>query len=73
MWKLKEEGFGWKIGKCPCCGKGKFKFTPNGSISVNCESKGEVDIDDFYVPFRVCDNPLCEWSKIRSIIEERMG
>lgn len=65
--KLKNSYFSWiKTGVCPCCGVGQFEFinTDDTGILVNCHKKGRVKIENFWVPSRVCDNPLCEWSKV---------
>lgn len=59
--------FDWiKTMKCSC-GKGYFEFinVKDGGILVNCESKGRTLINNFWMPSRVCNNPLCEWSKIK--------
>ena len=64
---LKTSYVSWiKETKCPCCGVGKFEFfnTNNNGILVNVESKGRVKIDNFWIPSSVCNNPLCEWSKV---------
>jgi hypothetical protein len=69
--KLKNSYVQWiKEGKCPKCGIGEFQFinTEENGIFVNVESKGKVRIKDFWIPSRVCDNPLCEWSKIKKDI-----
>ena len=70
--ELKSRHFSWiKVGTCPCCEKGEFEFinTEMNGILVNVESKGRVRIKDFWIPSRVCNNPLCEWSKIKEDIE----
>lgn len=69
--ELKTDYFSWiKVGKC-CCGSGEFEFisTDRTGILVNVESKGKVYIKDFWIPSRVCNNPLCKWSKIKDDIE----
>ena len=66
-WKLKSPQLNWiKTGICPCCNVGVFEFinTENNGILVNVESKGYVKIKDFWIPSKVCNNPLCEWSKV---------
>jgi len=69
---LKNGCFNWiKNAKCPCCGVGSFEFVNahDSGIFVNCESKGRCNIENFWVPSRVCTNPLCKWSRIRHDIE----
>ena len=52
--------------KCPGCGKEIVFYSPT-EINVNCESKGTVKIKNMFHLVKKCDNPLCEWSKIRVI------
>jgi len=69
---LKSRYFDWiKSAKCPCCGVGTFEFVTgeDSGILVNCESKGRYSIDKFWIPSRVCCNPLCEWSRIKHDIK----
>ena len=70
--KLVPQIFSWiKTGKCDNCGVGEFEFinTDDCGILVNVESKGRVKIENFWIPSKVCDNPLCEWSKIKDDIK----
>lgn len=60
--KLKSHPLG-KEGKCPCCDS-HFIFV-EGELHVNCESDGQIEIPGFWVPFRVCSNPLCKWSRVK--------
>ena len=75
-WKFKTHHFEWiKKARCPCCGKGSFEFIDSQGcgILVNCESRGRVNIKDFWIPSRVCNNPLCEWSKIKKEVSAHCG
>ena len=70
---LKYGVFSWIMhAKCPCCGIGTFEFIRpdfGSEILVNNESKGRVKIHNLWVPSKVCDNPNCEWSKIKEEVE----
>lgn len=69
-WKLPREWASYYSVKCPCCNTGKIEFSENGycRIQVNIESKGELYIPGFYQTIRICNNPLCEWSKLAKLI-----
>jgi len=63
---MKDLWDGAKITKCFSCNEGCFLFGSfNTGILVNIETKGRVKIPKFWQPSEICDNPLCNWSKIQ--------
>lgn len=70
--RLKNKHFAWiKEARCPSCGTGNFEFikTEYNGILVNAETKGKVFVPEMWQPSRSCDNPFCEWSKIREEVD----
>jgi hypothetical protein len=49
---------------CPSCG-GKVVFVI-GELDVKCETKGQVYAGKFYQLWEGCNNPFCEWSKVKA-------
>lgn len=65
---MKIDGLGFGYTKCPKCGSEivfSQKEKPYG-IEVNIESEGEVYVDGMWHLVRGCQNPLCEWSQVKT-------
>lgn len=54
---------------CPKCNS-EMKFA-KGGIVVNVESNQAIKIDNFLIPMFTCNNPFCEWSKIKTDFDIR--
>jgi hypothetical protein len=69
--KLYNYLFDWiKRGKCPSCDSViEFINTDGCGILVNNESRGRVEIPNFWVMSKPCKNPNCEWSKIKDEVD----
>ena len=67
IWKLTDFVGCFKEAPCPCCGQGRFSFSQYNSsnIIVNVVTKAFLKIPKFWRPIEVCDNQLCEWSKVK--------
>ena len=66
-WKPKADMPGYMRFICPCCNTNSFEFTKNinSGIIANIESEGKVPINNFWELLSTCENPLCEWSKVK--------
>lgn len=63
--KIKYKGFMLYEGTCPACKTKDKMWATDATISVNCYSRQKVEIPKMLKPLgSVCDNPLCEWSKV---------
>lgn len=60
--RLVDDPWDWHYMKCPGCGE-KIMLV-QGSIIVNVESKGVINVPRMLEPFKGCRNPLCKWSAI---------
>ena len=49
---------------CPNCDS-SMSFIHGGKIDVNVETEGRIEVPRMFTLFKTCNNPLCEWSKVK--------
>ena len=63
---MKYIAFDMYKSKCLGCGS-EMRWIRGGELPVKCYSDGSVKVtDNYYTLYRPCENPLCEWSKVKA-------
>lgn len=58
--------FVFNIYHSTCLGcNAQLRWVKNGTLDVNVYSRNPIEIEGFFTLQRACNNPLCEWSKIK--------